>query len=316
MNRLLMLGALILCALKSIGCDQCGCGLLQGVQPYDRANNFGLQWRMRYLNGDVTGPAGTVLTKHGGHVATTNPVASYTEVYQVLELRGQFWSGQRFNVTASLPVVNNYQSVDGIRRADAYALGDPMVLGRYVLLGSSNGADSAAIRHRLSAGLGVKFPLGRHDLVQYGETLDHDLQPGTGTWDALASVEYVVRGHRSGASIAAVGRFNGEDAEGHRMGHSTSVTGEVFRVFHVRRLQVLPALGGYLEAALPDRTSGSIDEGTGGSTFFTHASTRVWWRSIGFSFTWQHAVVNNEGSLMIPNRERFVAGITYNFQRV
>lgn len=311
-----MLGALILCALQGIGCDQCGCGLLQGVQPFDRANNFGLQWRMRYLNGDVTSPGTTLVAKHGGHVATANPTASYTEVYQALELRGQFWLGQRINLTASVPLVNNYQAVDGIRQADTYALGDPMLLGRYVLSGSSNGHDSIRIRHRFTAGVGVKIPIGRHDVVQYGETLDHDLQPGSGTWDGLASLEYVLRGQRVGASFSAVGRLNGQNAEGHRMGHSTSITGEVFRIFHVQRLQVLPALGGYLEAARPDRTSDAVDEGTGGSTFFTHASTRVWWRSIGFSFTWQHAILNNEGSLMIPNRERFVAGITYNFQRV
>lgn len=310
-----MLGAVVFTTLQSIGCDQCGCGLLQGVQPYDRSNNFGLQWRMRYLNGDVTSPGAMLLTKHGGHVATAAPVANYTEVYQALELRGQLWLGQRFNVTVSLPLVNNYQSVDGVRHADTYAMGDPMVLGRYVLLGSFNGIDSSSVRQRLSVGLGVKSPLGRHDVQQYGETLDHDLQPGTGTWDALASLEYMIRGPRYGGSLGAIGRFNGQTADGHRMGHSASITGEFFRVLRVRRLQVLPAIGGYLETALPDRTNDAVDEGTGGSTFFTHASTRVWWRSLGFSFTWQHALLNNEGSMMIPNRERFVAGITYNFQR-
>jgi hypothetical protein len=57
------------------------------------------------------------------------------------------------------------------------------------------------------------------------------------------------------------------------------------------------------------------DKTTGGSTLFSHVGVRLWWKAIGVSFTWQHALVNDLGSLMIPNRERFVAGIAYSFER-
>lgn len=320
MTRAFLLGALLLNAFPGQACDQCGCGLLQGIQPHDRANNFSLQWRMRYLHGNITEPVSiTSLAKHGGHstgtASTTTKVSDYTEVYQAMELRGQFWLGERFSIIGAVPLVNNYQSVDNVRHADVYQVGDPMVLGRYVLFSSRCGPDSNAVRYRFTVGAGAKVPLGRHDVVQYGETLDHDLQPGTGTWDGLMSLEFMLSGARWGTSLSAVGRYNSTNDEGHRMGHALSGTAEVFRAFTFGPVKWYPSAGGYVEAALPDRHDGATMAGTGGSTLFTHVSTRVWWRSFGILFTWQHALLQDQGELMIPNRERVVAGITYNFNK-
>ncbi len=321
MRKILMLGVLLQCALTGMACDQCGCGLLLGVQPQDHANNFSLQWRMRYLHGDITAPtamsmAGHDMTKHGGAVedAPAGPL-SYTETYTVLEARGQFWFGQRVSLTASIPLLNNFQAVNGIRHADIYGVGDPMLLGRYVLLGSKSGPDTTRLRHRFTVGLGVKVPLGRTDMEQYGEVLDHDLQPGTGTWDGMLSLEYMVRGRSWGTSFGAMGRYNGEMEGGHRMGHSASFTGEVFRIIPLKEFSLLPSAGAYVEAALPDDMNGVEDATTGGNTLFSHLGARLWWHQFGVSFTWQHALVNDIGSLMIPNRERFLAGITYSFER-
>ncbi len=315
MKKLFVLGALLLAALPSWACDQCGCGLLLGVQPHDHANNFGFQWRMRYLQGDITAPATMNLAKHGGHVETVNATASYKEAYSVLEARGQYWFGQRFSLTASIPLLNNFQAVDGVRHANIYAIGDPILLGRYVVLGSTSGPDTTRLRHRFTVGLGVKLPLGRHDVQQFGETLDHDLQPGTGTWDGLLSLEYSVRGKAWGTSLGIMGRYNGVMEDGYQLGHSAAFTAQVFRIIPIKGLKLLPAAGGYLESALPDEMEGVADKTTGGSTLFSQLGAQLWWKALGFSFTWQHALVNDLGSLMIPNRERFLAGITYSFER-
>jgi hypothetical protein len=322
MKKTIMLGALLSIAHWSLACDQCGCGLLLGVQPYDHANNFGLQWHMRYLHGDVMNVPPTSLLKvlkHGGHAAPTSarmPTSStYTEVYSVLEARGQFWFGERASLTASIPLLNNFAAVDNVREADIYAVGDPILLGRYAILGSLSGPDTTRLRHRLSVGLGVKVPLAKHDVSQYGETLDHDLQPSTGTWDGLASIEYTVRGGRWGTSLSLVGRYNGTAEDGYQLGHSASFTAEAFRIIPIKAMKLLPSLGGYLESALPDVENDIVDRTTGGSTLFSDVGARLWWNGFGLSFTWEHALINDLGALMVPNRERFVAGITYNIEK-
>lgn len=314
MIRSILLGAFLLNTLLGLACDQCGCSLLSGVQPYERTNNFGLQFRMRYLQGDLLSTPVPGFAKHGSPtVAATNTSSKWKELYYALEVRGQFWLTDRISVMAAVPLVNNYQAVDGITHADILALGDPLVMVRYELLNNAaRCVDSSAVRHRLTVGGGAKLPLGRHDLAQFGETLDHDLQPGTGTWDALFSVEYQMRGPRWGMAVGGMGRINGTTDEGHRFGNGGSGTAEVFRVLHLGALRWFPSLGGYGEYAAQDRTGGTADAGTGGSVLFSHLGSRLWWRSFGLSLAWQHAVLQDKGAMMIPDRERFLAGITYN----
>lgn len=318
MKKFFVPGLLLLAGLPGLACDQCGCGLLLGVQPKDHANNFGFQYRMRYLSGDLMEASEPLsLLKHGGHDETPadQGTARYVETYQVLEARGQVWLGQRASITASIPLLHNFQSVDGQRHADLYALGDPMLLVRYALFASLSGPDTTRLRHRFTMGVGMKLPLGRTDRVQYGETLDHDLQPGTGTWDPLVSIEYMVRGRVWGTGLSAVGRYNGEMADGFRMGHSTSFTAEVFRTFAAKDATWLPSAGAYVEAALPDEMHGEAQEGTGGNILFSHLGIRFWRKTLGLSLAWQHAVMNHMGAAMVPNRDRLMAGITYTFDK-
>lgn len=316
MRKYFALGALVLLALPAIACDQCSCGLLLGVQPKDHANNFGLQWRMRYLRGDLLVPGAAMpVLKHGGHDHDEDgsAAATYREAYNVLEARGQVWLTRRASLAASIPLLNNFQSVNGTRQADVYAVGDPLLLARYAVLASMSGPDTTRLRHRLTLGLGVKVPFGRTDVVQYGEELDHDLQPGTGTWDPLLSLEYTMRGRSWGLALATVGRYNSEGADGFRMGHSASATAELFRVVAHKQVTWVPSAGVYAEAALPDAQDGVSDPGTGGNVLFSHIGLQVWWKSLGLACTWQHALVNDLGAMMVPNRERFIAGITYSF---
>lgn len=310
MHRSITLGALFLSAFLAPACDVCG--LYLGLQPHDRANNFGLWYRMRYLQGDVPTATTGDLAKHGGHTTTATGSAAYTELFMVAELRGEFWLNDRFRLMASLPLVNNYAAIDGVRTADIHASGDPLLMGRYVLINTKCTGDSAGTRHRLTVGAGAKIPLGRSDMTYNGEVLDHDLQPGTGTWDGLFSVEYLLRGRAWGVGTSMIARMNGTSSDGHALGNGLSSTFEVFRVFDGEVLKWMPSIGGYHESASRDRQDDRPVDGTGTSVLFSHLSTRVWWRSFGLSITWQHAVAQSNGDLMVPNRERFIAGLSYN----
>lgn len=316
MIRQVLAGLVLPLAVSVYACDQCSCGLLLGVQPKDHANNFGLQWRMRYLRGDLmaVGPELLVLKHGGAHGdAPHGTQASYIETYSVLEARGEVWFTDRASATASIPVLSNFQSVDGVAHADLQAVGDPMLLVRYAVFGSTSGLDTVRWRHRVTVGLGVKMPLGRSDVVQHGEELDHDLQPGSGTWDPLMSLEYMVRRRNWGAALGATARYNGERTDGYRMGHSGSLTAEVFRIIPLGSFKVLPSAGCYWEGALHDREHGVADATTGGLVVFSHVGCRLWWHNLGMALTWQHALRNDLGASMVPNRNRYTAGVIYNF---
>lgn len=294
-------------------CDVCG--IFLGVQPHDRTTSYSLLWRFRHLEGTIPNLS-KALPKHGGHsgaIASASARSHYRELYQVAELRGDIWWGQRFATLVSLPLVNNYRAVDGIISNDVYGLGDPLIIGRYLLVNTRCTTTEERTVHRLMLGGGAKFPLGAHDLTYNDREVDHDQQPGTGSWDWLASAEYMVRRGRNGASFTAIGRWNGADSEAHRMGHGLSTTVDLFRRWDLgENWKVMPSLGAYHELSGKDVIDGVTDDGTGGSTLFASAGTRVWWRSIGLQVIFQRAVAHDLGDEMIPNKERMVLGLTYN----
>ncbi|HQW86884.1 MAG TPA: hypothetical protein PLH93_06850 [Flavobacteriales bacterium] len=304
----LFLAAALLSAPPLLACDVCG--LFLGIQPKDRSTTVGLFYRFRQLDG-MLGTAGVL--KHGGHSATTTADQHYTELYQVLELRGDVWFGPRFAVMASVPLVNNYQGVDGYARADLYGVGDPFVLARYVLANTRGLSDVPRTVHRFTVGLGGKVPLGATDRTWAGQEVGHDLQPGTGSWDGLASAEYLVRRQRWGGSLAVTGRLNSVGAGDHRMGHGLSATAEGFHQVPIGAFTLAPSLGLYAEHAGMDRQNDGKVPGTGANTLFTHVGSRVWWRNWMVTVNHQYAVARSSGEWMIPNRQRAILGITYAF---
>ncbi|HEX2617518.1 MAG TPA: hypothetical protein VHL57_08240, partial [Flavobacteriales bacterium] len=85
-----------------------------------------------------------------------------------------------------------------------------------------------------------------------------------------------------------------------------------FRVVQCGPLRWFPSLGSYAEYAAADRLHDVPDTGTGGSVVYSHLGSRLWWRSFGLSLAWQHVVLQDKGAMMTPDRERFLAGLTYN----
>ncbi|MBK7947043.1 MAG: hypothetical protein IPJ85_17805 [Flavobacteriales bacterium] len=298
----------------SVACDVCG--IFLGIQPNDRRSSVSLLYRYRRLEGMVGATSlAKAYPKHAGHDGAVGP-ARYRELYQVMELRADLWLTERFAVLAALPVVNNYQAVEGIIRADLYGVGDPLVIARYLVANTRCTTTDERTVHRLMLGAGAKMPLGRQDLTYRDAEVGHDLQPGTGTWDALISAEYSIRRDRNGASLTAIGRANSVNSEAYRLGHGISATAEAFRRFDLNDdLKLMPSLGVYHELSGKDADHGEAVAGSGSSTFFTHAGVRVWWRSWAFMGTFQYAFARQLGELMVPNRERLIIGLTYNLKQ-
>ena len=309
-----VLGLLMLPSLVH-ACDVCG--IFLGIQPHDRTSSVSLLYRFRQLEGNLL-EAGSfsALPKHGGHgvegIALTGN-DHYRELYQVMELRADIWLGERFAVLASLPAVNNYRAVNGYVSTDIYGVGDPLVIGRYMVVNTKCLTLDEKVVHRLMLGAGAKLPFGRSDVRFLDQPVAVDMQPGTGTVDLLASLEYMVRYKRNGAALTMIARHNGTNSDEYRLGHGISTTAEVFRRYDLGdNVKLMPSLGLYHELSARDAENGRTVQGTGSSTLFTHVGSRMWWRNWMLSATFQYAAMRDMGELMVPNRMRIVTGITYN----
>lgn len=309
-----VLGMLLLPSLVQ-ACDVCG--IFLGIQPHDRTSSISLLYRFRQLEGDLIMPASlSALPKHGGHgvegIALTGN-DHYKELYQVVELRADIWLSDRVAVLASLPAVNNYRTVNGYVSTDIYGVGDPLVIGRYMVANTKCLTLDEKVVHRLMLGAGAKLPFGRSDMQFMDKPVAVDMQPGTGTVDLLGSLEYMVRFKRNGAALTMIARHNSTNSNEYRLGHGISTTAEVFRRYDLGdNVKLMPSLGLYHELSGRDAENGNSVQGTGSSTLFTHVGSRMWWRNWMLSATFQYAAICDVGELMVPNRMRIVTGITYN----
>jgi hypothetical protein len=228
------------------------------VQPHDRSSHFSLLYRFRSLSRDFEAQ-GISLLKHGGMEEAGGPHGQVRELIQAIELRADLRLHDRWALLLAVPVVNTYQSVDGYLHYDAYGLGDPFAILRYQLVNTKRGVDdnTSGLIHRLQLGAGVKMPFGRSDVTYHGQRLHPDAQPGTGSWDALLSLEYALRAGRNGMLITSVGRINTADKYGVRLGHAISTALELFHAFNLGgTAQVLPSLGAYYEHTGHDDVEG------------------------------------------------------------
>ncbi len=245
MTRYFVLSVVLCASLWATACDVCGIYL--GVLPNDRRTSVGLFWRNRLMRGTTMLPntSSLLLAKHGDHAAEGVPSTEVpmTELVNVLELRADLRLTQRFFLLASLPLTNTYRGVNNYRVVDAYGLGDPFLLLRYQLVNTKCTTEEVRTVHRLMVGAGPKFPLGRNDLTSQGELMSPDIQLGTGSWDALASIEYAVRRGRTGGGVSALGRYNTANDRGYQLGHGLSLTGEVFHRFGTDTLSFAPVVG-------------------------------------------------------------------------
>lgn len=306
MQRFLLAGLAIVLALHTWACDICGIYL--NVQPQDRTTQFSLLYKLRSLRGDFTTYG---LAKHGDAAVPVGTVNRIEELYQTVELRADLQLRQRWSLLLSVPLVNHYQSVNDVRTADLYGMGDPLVLARFQLANTKCGPDEDRFVHRLLLGGGVKLPLGRDDMSYNEEAVDADLQPGTGTVDFLASVEYTVRKRNMVLASSNVFRINTPDGTGFRFGHGLNSALELMRTWKAGPVQVAPSLGGYAEFTMAEHQDAKPIEGTTNNVLFGQAGLRAWWRSWMLTGAWQHALINDAGPFMMPNRDRAVFGISY-----
>jgi hypothetical protein len=98
-----------------------------------------------------------------------------------------------------------------INQVNTNGLGDAVLMAKFILLSMAERGSE------LQLGLGPKLPLGRSDLTNsQGITLNADMQPGSGSWDAIAWGYYARQMKprpTMAASLRIVGRFNGKNRD-------------------------------------------------------------------------------------------------------
>lgn len=207
-------------ALSTQACDVCGCSAMDtriGVLPDLRMNTLRAGFNFRSFE-----------TMHPKlFMGEADRVSN--ETYQSFTLSARFFAWRNWMVTAELPYHMYTQHEAGVEFATR-GIGDASIGVQYLY--TLSGDEPTKLDQFLFGG-GVKLPTGKRGL--YGDDsgiLNENMQPGSGSVDFTALVNYLRRRGAWGLQFQASARYNGVNADEYRFGERFGASGRLLRWFN------------------------------------------------------------------------------------
>lgn len=315
----ILVGLMLAVSMVSYACDNCNIYL--NLSPNDYRNSIGIYMRQRQHYGTYDLFGEMIATRHTGH---GNDLALWGqdvyETYQTYELRGTYYLRDKWNFTAVVPYIRNTQKIGNDNRYTVTGLGDPTLITSYQLINTKKDTGKVVFSNRLTAGIGVKFPLGKTDLSYKNGIPNLDLQPGTGAWDLMSFATYTVKYKFVGMNFIANFRRNGRDVNLYRYGFTTNATANLFFDWTIKSSTLRLIGGAYLENARMDATYSDYyqneqeHDDTGGTVIFANGGIQFYTSNFTIFGEYQHAFSSQlNGYTQLLTSNKINLGITYNF---
>ncbi|MCC6283374.1 MAG: hypothetical protein IT262_22405 [Saprospiraceae bacterium] len=306
MKRLLFLllaGAVLSVPRDVRACDVCGCsggGGYFGILPQFQRHFVGMRWQDRVL--DSYHPASSL-------EAATNARSTF----RTLDLWGRWYPLRRVQVLAFMPV-HFFEQNENQAIVRTKGLGDATLIANYALLNTGDSMGHTW-KHSLQVGCGVKLPTGRYRLTDSDGVRYHaNLQPGTGSTDALINIIYTLRRRSLGVQVDAQTRFNTLNANRYRFGHRQNAAIRLFWWKNLgRNVSVLPRAGFLLDAAQKDVWYGSTQEETGGYATFADFGLDVYLGNLAVGAGFQAPVRHRLGGGLVTPKGNLSVTATWAF---
>lgn len=286
-------------SVPAFACDACGCSMSQaywGLMPGNSRHYAGLWWQYQlyrsYFEQDVYPERGGV-----------------PEYFNTFELRGRYRLSKRLQAVALLPYTYNLRGKAG-EYGEVEGAGDVVALASYTLFDNS---DSLAfgLRHRLSAGVGVKMPTGRYRRREPFGQSNPNFQQGTGSWGLLLNLSYTVRMGKAGINLDGTYRTDNTNRYGYRYGNRFNGAANLFWLSRVGAVELMPNAGLLYEKAGWDVEDGYYHTSTGGEALFAGLGLEGYWGRFNLGVSWHLPVSQNLSNGLLEAEAR--GGLHFNF---
>lgn len=309
---------LLFVASNGLACDICNMSV--SLTPDDTKNRISLLYRNRYatttFSSLVYKTAPNVSgNRHSGAILLPGMESqTHTETYSVVDLRGVYNFNDRLRIIGSLPIVRNERIINSVSQFVISGIGDPFVLGKYNLV-RTNVTDEKKVNHRVTLGGGIKIPLGRYDFSHKGSKVQHDIQAGTGTFDFLISLDYILKYKQTGMLFFTNYKMNTYNHKADYMfGNTLNSSLNLFYSQIMKKVTILPYLGLYLEHGNKDIEMRSFEDNTGGFLLFGTAGVQLFYKDFQLEAMYQHTVANHlNGTQQLDTKNRLQIGVNYLF---
>jgi hypothetical protein len=299
--------------LTAWSCDHCNVFL--NMTPTDYKNSVGMQFRTRNLQGTYNQTGTALYTKHGNHGSLDLAGKTLRESYSRYELSGSFFIRDVWNIQAIIPLVNNTQYIDGLAKYDVLGIGDPLLITQRQLYNTKDVKDTTFFTQRVLAGLGVKLPFGKINRTYPNGTPNLDLQTGSGSWDGLVLITYIVKYKNVGLFVNVNGKFNSTNEQDYRYGTTWNNSSYFFyQIKFNNKMMLMPTIGSYIEHAKNDRENNRLDTSSGGKYYMADLGAMIFVNKLRFSANFQPVIaLNTNSNTQLPLKNRLLISLNYNF---
>lgn len=251
-------------------CDICGgasSSFTVGMMPNSQHHYLGLRSSIRWFES-------TPAPDDHGYQGISYQQFTSTELY------GRWRINQRFQLVGFMPYVFNTKSEDV--KTNVSGLGDAVFFGNFVFIDNSDSLDSK-IKQVGTIGLGIKVPTGVYFKLGFDEV---NMLPGTGSWDGLINLNYVIQYQDFGLQNEASFTQKTSNKYAFRFGNALSNTGLLFYRWSINRnVTLIPQAGVSFTYNWKDEKNGQITDDTfnGGSMLTAQLNLNLWVKRFGIS---------------------------------
>ena len=333
-----LLGVIITNSL--FACDFCGC--FMGITPYDNHSSISAMYRYKMFNGyqnmnqhhnvfqksafsnsasqnTLANPYSNYNTlKHGnnGSANVEPPPQQYLqsdyELYTTAEVRAKIFIHKRIELNAIIPFVMNSSRTED-RKEQASGISDLTFFTGFHLI---NRTMTEKFQHRLIVGGGIKLPVGHYYMKNDGYRINFLLQPGTGSIDYMAYMNYVFGYKKLGVNFMSSYKVNGDNYYKERIANSTTNYLNVFYKFRQEKdLKIFPSVQGYYEYTKGLYINKVYQIGTEMDVATAGLGLDIFYKQVSINTAFHLPVYEKRFDGNLATAGKFMVGLTYSFNQ-
>ena len=314
----------VMYSLNSVACDICG--NYMGITPYDNRSSISFLHRYRVFNGyrdyqqqSQFFPKSAYRTMHGSNSSldsaqTINRTYSKNdfESYKIFELRFKYFVLKRLELNVFLPLLDNKSKTNDVYNHHT-GFGDISFNAGFHAITPK--ADKK-IRHKLILGAGIKLPTGNfyaHDASS--NRLPFEMQPGTGSLDGFAYVNYVCMTKKLGASVNLNYKANGKNIYQEKLSNSNNDFVSVFYRIECKNVMFYPSVQANYEFTRGLTIKNELQQNTQVNSLLLGPGLDIYYKSFSLNTSWQFTTIEkiNDGNLKSVGR--ISVGLNYSFSK-
>ena len=345
MQKTVIALALLLSYNITFACDLCT--IYIGLQPNDFKNSIGIRHRYRVfdkeyqfqsiseINTSSHGGKGMPVNKHsgGGAIGSTNERYIYKEAFNSYDVSANIFLTKKLQLNASTYFADNYTLRDDSVMVNVGGIGDLNLLLKYQLYNSQETGDTLTknrLLHRLTIGAGGTLPTGNYNkkaVVDFETSiqpnvilgspimeLDPHLQAGTGSFNYLFLLEYLMKLNRFGLNFNSSYRLNTTNKNQFRFANRFNLNTTVFALLPLsKKIKLMPQSGIAYELSNRDKYHDLPYYNSGGEVLFNTVGINLFINQLSLEFTYYHPIYQKLYGDQPLNNQRMVSQINYYF---